>query len=482
MKIEISRKRIKDIKADGEIVFVLKNKLDHKWVTDKNDLAFLQFKAEADQALLFAHSRKVYVGLESFRPDDLRSACAQALKFFRSANCSSLKIGMYVEENAQASAQAMAEGFHLGDYEFLKYKSKPKKTNQPNKIIFALEEYADKKVDEKKASAGVRQGGIIASAVNYTREIINHTPDDVTPEKFAGLAKKLAKDIRIGISVYDEKYLLKHNMNAFYAVSRGSIHEPRLIHLAYKPKNARTRVVLVGKGITYDSGGLSLKPSDSMITMKSDKSGAAAVLGILQAAAGLKLPVEIHGIVGATENMIGHNAYKPDDVLRAKNGKTIEVRNTDAEGRLVLADCLAFAQDFQPDYLLDLATLTGACMVALGEYTIGVMGYNSELKNKILAASAESGELAAELPFNKYLAKLIKSQVADIKNVTGSKYGGAITAGLFLGEFIDRKNRDKWVHLDIAGPSYQEKEWDCNPYGASGAGVRLVVKFLQSIK
>jgi leucyl aminopeptidase len=219
-----------------------------------------------------------------------------------------------------------------------------------------------------------------------------------------------------------------------------------------------------------------------MVTMKADKSGASAVLGIIQAVAALGMDIEVHAVAGAAENMIGGNAYKPDDILTSKSGKTIEVRNTDAEGRLVLADCLTFVQqEIKPDYIIDMATLTGACVVAVGEYTTGVMGFNDALKESMLEAAKKGGELAAPLQFNKYLKKLLKSEIADISNISSSRYGGAITAALFLSEFIEEAYRDKWLHLDIAGPAYVEKAWGCNPHGASGAGVRMVVEWLKAL-
>ena len=268
------------------------------------------------------------------------------------------------------------EGFILGDYEFDKYKSK--KAKHLKKIIISG--------DEKLLKTAIRVGSIRAKAINFTRDIVNSMPDEVYPEVMANIAKQIAKENGYECNIYDEKYLQKEGYGAFYAVAKASTHTPRLIHLAYKPKKAKKRVVLVGKGLTYDSGGLSLKPADFMVTMKSDKSGASAVLGIMKAVKDLGLDVEVHGIIGAAENMIGGNAYKPDDVLRAKNGKTIEVRNTDAEGRLVLADCLCYAQEKikKFDYIFDFATLTGACVVALGEYTSGVMGYNDKTKNLVV--------------------------------------------------------------------------------------------------
>ena len=282
--------------------------------------------------------------------------------------------------------------------------------------------------------------------------------------------------------VYDENFLVSQNMNAFLAVNRSSSHPPRLIHLIYKPEvEPKKRIIFVGKGLTYDSGGLSLKPSDYMLTMKSDKSGAAAAMAIVKGAAELELPFEIHAILGATENMIGGNSYKPDDVLISRNGVTIEVRNTDAEGRLVLADCLDFAQDLEPDILIDLATLTGACVVGLGEYTSGILGNNEELKKEFKKYAEESGEFYTILEFNDYLRDLIKSNIADISNSASSRYGGSITAGLFLDKFIRKEYKDKWMHLDIAGPAYLEKDWGYNSFGASGAGVRACLYYLFKI-
>ena len=220
-----------------------------------------------------------------------------------------------------------------------------------------------------------------------------------------------------------------------------------------------------------------------MVTMKSDKSGGSAVLGMMDAIAKLNLPFEVHGIIGAVENMIGGDAFKPDDVLTAKNGKTIEVRNTDAEGRLVLADCLCYAQDEieDIDYIMDFATLTGASVVGVGHYTTSIMGNNTELTWKVVQSALDSGELATTLPFNKYLRKTIKSKIADICNISSTRYGGAITAGIFLDEFIKDENKNKWVHCDIAGPAYVEQQWGYNPYGASGAGVRMTIEFLKNL-
>ena len=299
----------------------------------------------------------------------------------------------------------------------------------------------------------------------------------------ADLAKDLAKDASIDCKVHGEKFLDRNHMHSMLSVGRASIHESQLIHMSYKPKDAKKKIVLVGKGLTYDSGGLSLKPADYMVTMKSDKSGGCAVLATLWAIAKLGLPYEVHGIVGAVENMIGGDAYKPDDILTAKNGKTIEVRNTDAEGRLVLADCLCYAQDEikDIDYIFDYATLTGACIVALGNETIGTMGHSDKLKSKMQKAANSSGELIGILPFNRYLPKQLKSGIADIVNSTSSRAAGSITAGLFLDNFVKKENKKKWLHLDIAGAAYSESPWGYNSFGGTGAGIRLTLDFIKNL-
>lgn len=311
------------------------------------------------------------------------------------------------------------------------------------------------------------------------RTIVNTTPEDFYPKSFSQKAKEIALKNNLECKIYGEEYLLDNGMNAMLAVGRASRHESQLVHLTYKPKKAKAKVVIVGKGLTYDAGGLSLK--QDMVSMKCDKSGGSAVLGILEAVSKLKLDVEVHGIIGAVENMIGGDAYKPDDILKAKNGVTIEVTNTDAEGRLVLADCLCYAQDKieDIDYIFDFATLTGACIIGLGEYTNAVLGHSGKLKKKIKKAAKSSGELVVFLPFNRYLPTMIKSEVADIVNSTSSKAGATITASLFLDKFIKKENKKKWLHFDIAGPAYRDKVWGYNPYGATGAGVRLIVDFLR---
>jgi leucyl aminopeptidase len=371
------------------------------------------------------------------------------------------------------------EGLFHGAYAFKKYKNKKKqkKANEkPSKTLYVL----TTKQNEIKEFNDIKT---ILNGVNLARDFVNTPPQDFYPKTMSKEAKKIATNNKLECKVYDEKYLKKQKMGAMLAVGRASRHESNLIHLKYtptKPNKNTIKIVFVGKGLTYDSGGLSLKPADYMQTMKSDKGGACAILGAMSALSKLNINAEIHGVLGAVENMIGGDAYKPDDVLKAKDGTMIEIGNTDAEGRLVLADCLCWSQDNIKDfdYIIDLATLTGACVVGVGEFTTGIMGNNNHFNKQIADDMLNAGELNAILPFNRYLKETIKSEIADISNIASTRYGGTITAGLFLEHFITKENKQKWVHLDIAGPAFVQKAWGYNPYGASGAGVRSIINFI----
>lgn len=459
---------INEIKSDIKVEFIQADKLKkHKQYKILNHAGF----SASQDTICFLHEKSILAcGIEDDSNDNIRSVCSIAIKALKSSNYKSAAFN--VDKN---NIKAIVEGIVLGGYEFNEYKSNSKKTKLKN-IYLTCDNIQKLKNDFQEAI-------IISDATCFTRDIVNTIPQDLNPPSFAKLAKKLAKENSLECEILGEKELKKEKMNAMLAVGRASRHDSKLIHLAYKPKNAKKIVSLIGKGLTYDSGGLSLKPATSMVTMKMDKAGACAVLGIIKAVSELKLDIEVHAFVGAVENMIGGDAYKPDDVLTARNGTTIEVRNTDAEGRLVLADVLDYAQDkVKSDYMFDFATLTGACMVALGQYTTGVMGHSSRLKHDISKSASKAGELTGSLPFNKHLKKLLKSEIADICNVASKPYGGAITAGQFLDKFIKDENKDKWLHFDIAGSAYTESPWDCNVYGGTGAGVRFMTQFLKEIK
>ncbi len=473
MKINLVNESFDSLQSDLEVIFVLNKDLNHKSIKDKKLLESLNFKAEDEEVVLLPESKKIYVGCEDNSYDCIAVAISAAVKKLQSTKFKSAKVKLL--DGEASTLKALVEGAALGAYSFTKYKSKKTKNKQELFIVT--------KNSSKELTKTFNDSLIIAESVNKTRDFVNTTPEDFYPKTMTKEAKKISKLDDITLKVHGEEYLEKNKMFSMLGVGRASRHESQLIHLTYKPKNAKTKVVLVGKGLTYDSGGLSLKPGDSMVTMKSDKAGACMVLGALNAIAQLKLPIEVHCILGAVENMIGGDAFKPDDVLTAKNGTTIEVRNTDAEGRLVLADCLCYAQDKikDIDYIFDYATLTGACVVGVGEYTTAIMGNNTGLRCNAIKNASASGEFSTSLPFNRHLRKLVKSKIADTCNMATSRYGGAITAGLFLDNFIYKENKDKWLHFDIAGPAYVENAWGYNPYGASGAGVRMTVEFMNSL-
>ncbi len=472
MKIEVTKKRICEIEADIKVVFVVDRDFDHKSIKDKESLKFLGFKGESEEVCFLAEKRVLYVGVDSLDAEEIRLASSKAINIIKNTNAKTIKIGTYTDDCPGVNLKAMSEAFILGSYSFEEYKTK-KNPLKIETVTICLDDYSNPNPPLEMAQRALNNGVIIAESTNFAKDLVNTIPHDMNSLRLAQIAKEFENLEDVTCEVYDEKFLKKQGMGAFLAVNRASHIPPRLIHVVYKPKNAKKRFVYVGKGLTYDTGGLSLKPANFMVSMKADMGGGAAVLGIIKGAAKIGLPYEVHAIVGATENAIGPEAYKPDDVLVAKNGKTIEIGNTDAEGRLVLADCLCYAAEQKPDYLIDMATLTGACVVALGEYTTAVMGHSNELKDSLMDSAKSSGELTGTLPFNRYLKKQLKSPIADLNNIASSRYGGAITAGMFLDNFVADELKDRWLHLDIAGPAFVDKAWGYNQRGASGAGVRM---------
>ena len=483
MNFNITAAPMQEINADLELIIVIDKNLKHPTIKDRKLLKKAGFGAAQNEVCLLVEKNRLYVGADHLKGAAIRPAVASAVRsLIGKKKYKHLKVATYVSHpRCSASIRALVEGVVLGSYTFTKYKSQ--KSKSPLKeVTLSLEGYEAHEITIETASRALHNGEIVANATNYTRNIVNTPPDDFYPKSMVKKAKKLAKATGLSCEVLNVKKLQKEKMETLLAVARASRHEPYVIHLSHTPKNPKKVITLVGKGLTYDSGGLSLKPGDFMVTMKADKSGASAVIGIMKAIAELDLPIEVHGFLGMVENMIGGDAYKPDDVLRAKNGKTIEVRNTDAEGRLVLADLLCYAQqEVKADYLFDFATLTGACVVGVGHYTSGVMGFEDEVKTLVKKQAKIAGELVTPLDFNDYLKKTIKSEIADVCNISNTRYGGAITAGLFLSEFIDEAHKQKWAHIDIAGPAFVEHTWGENPSGASGAGVRMMVRLLENL-
>ena len=320
-------------------------------------------------------------------------------------------------------------------------------------------------------------GNVLGDAVNLARRLVNEPPSEIYPESFVEAARKVAEGSGLKIEVWDQAKLEAERCGSLLAVARGSSREPRLVILEHKGGVAGSpSLAIVGKGVTFDSGGLSIKPSDGMKTMKCDMAGAAAMLGAMQAIARLNLPVNVIGLCGLVENMLSGSSYKLGDVLKARSGKTIEVLNTDAEGRLVLADVLDVALEHQPGKIVDLATLTGACVVALGNDVAGLMANNQVWADAVKLAGEVVGEPLWQLPMFPEYGEQIRSEVADIKNVGDGRWGGAITAAKFLEEFVAGK---PWVHLDIAGPAFLESSKPWLDAGGTGFGVRTLVELAQ---
>lgn len=317
----------------------------------------------------------------------------------------------------------------------------------------------------------------IADGIIIARDLFNETPNILTPAVMADKARTIATSFGLECTIFDETELVKRGFNLITAVGQGSENPPRLIHLTYKPAGeVKKRLAFVGKGVTFDTGGYNLKPGNSMLGMHGDMGGAAAVLGAAHAIGQLKPDgVEIHFVVPTAENSISGRAMRPQDIIKGYGGKTVEIHNTDAEGRLILADALAYIQEFKPDTIIDLATLTGACVVALGEYTAGLFTNDEELASSILKAGATSGEHFWRMPLTKKLAKGLDTHTADMKNI-GPRWGGAITAALFLKNFV---NMDSWAHLDIAGPAWAEAETPLSPPGGTGFGVATLVNLVR---
>ncbi len=356
----------------------------------------------------------------------------------------------------------MLEGFLLANYEFNKYKTDSEMKQNINKIsiifnedIIDILEYVD----------------IEVQAVNFARNLINEPGSYMTPEMLARIAKQYKK---VKTTVYDKGKIEKLGMGAFLAVGRGGKNEPKLIHLQYKPRKADKKIAIVGKGITFDSGGLDIKPATSMKNMHGDMAGAASVLAVFMALENLKPNIEVHGIIAACENMSGCDAYKPGDILTAMNGKTIEVDNTDAEGRLTLADALCFAEKLGVDEIIDIATLTGACCVALGSVASGLFSNDKLLADRLKTSADIAGEYLWELPMYEEYFDDMKSDVADFKN-SGGRYGGASSAALFLQKFV---NKTSWAHIDIAGTSIISKDFKELVKGPTGVGIRTVLTYL----
>jgi len=409
------------------------------------------------------------VGEGGTKPRDARALAVKAAN--AASKLGSMALVLMSEDDD--SLRAAAEGLHCGAYRYTTYFTGdrlPKRVLEEATII----------VKRKDGKAAIEQGEILAESIMLARDLTNAPPNDLTPKALAEAAKAGCEKHGVTYKHFDKKGLEKLEMNLFLAVNRGSAEEPRMVHMTYKPSGKHKslkRIAFVGKGLTFDSGGLCIKPGPAMLDMKCDMAGAAVTIGIVLAAARMELPIEIHALFGATENMTGDAAYRPGDVFKSAEGKTVEIINTDAEGRLVLADVLHHAAKLEPDYMIDHATLTGACLVALGPWTAGLFANDDTLATKYLEAAETEGESYWRMPLNDELRDGLRSDIADLKHM-GDKHGGSITAALFLREFV---GKTKWMHLDIAGPAFLDRAHGTSPKGGTGFGIATAIRFLENL-
>lgn len=487
MIVKIENKSILDVDSDVIIVNLFEGVKNPKGVTGVVDKAFNgiisdyvikkeNFEGKYGEVYklpIVENGKKIYIaGLgkqEEFTYTKIRNLTA---KIVRNMSGNAKKVVSILHGAGVAGlcpercAQMITEGAISGTYSFDKYKA-VKKEN-------VIEEFIIAETDEEKfkaAEQGVKKGIVTAEAVNTARDLINESSQYLYPETLAEFA---VKNSGVKTTVYNKEEIKKMGMNAFLAVGQGSVHEPKLIHMEYKCENPKKKIAIVGKGITFDAGGLDLKPAASMLTMRDDMSGAAAVICTMKAISILKPDVEVHAIVAACENMPSGSAYKPGDVITAKTGRTIEIDNTDAEGRVTLADALAYAEETGVDEIIDIATLTGACMVALGTVASGIMGNNDEKVKEFIKVAEKAGERFWQMPMYEEYGDVLKSDIADTKN-TGGRMGGTSAAGIFLSKFI--KNTP-WIHLDIAGTAFLDKANAEGIKGATAIGVRSLIKYI----
>ncbi len=404
--------------------------------------------------------------------ETVRRAASAGLRRARDLGARSVAIEVLGDRvPARQRAQSVVEGAILGTYAFDRYKRE-----KVDKVVETLRVVEPDGRQRREAAEGVRRGQVFAEATWFARDLVNAPANDVHPTHLAEAAGEIARAGGLTLEVLDRAQCRKLGMGAFLGVAAGSEQPPKFIHLSWTPAGrSRKRVAIIGKGVTFDSGGLDLKTPEGMLRMKDDMSGAAAVLGIMRALPALKPGVEVHGLIAATENMPSGAAIRPGDILRAMNGTTIEIGNTDAEGRLTLADAICYAvQKVNADEIVDMATLTGACVVALGPLCSGLFSNNDALADRLLAAADGAGERVWRLPLIDEYREHLKSDVADLNNV-GPRGGGAITAGLFLKEFAGER---PWAHLDIAGPAFLEKDTPLAPKGGTGCAVRTILGYL----
>jgi len=431
-------------------------------------------------------SRVLLIGLGEKKKatlDTVRKAAAVAANKAVSMKVENISLALHRAFGGQFDVAAMgwvcAEGTYFGSYRYDEFVTASENGRLASLNVELIDPDSAK---TKKLNAGLLSGAVIGKAQSYARTLANRPANVITPAELADIAEKVARGSRnLSCTVFDEKQMSAKGMGGVLAVGSGSQNKPRFIVLKYSPAGkaagGKPTIGLVGKAITFDSGGISIKPAAGMEEMKLDKTGGIAVLGTIKAAAELNLPINIYGIIPSAENLPSGTSYRPGDIVTTFSGKTVEVQNTDAEGRMILCDALSYAVKQNCDIIIDIATLTGACMVALGKYMAGLMGNDDKLIKQLQKAAAESGEKLWHMPSGGEYAEEMKSKIADLKNI-GSKWGGACTGAAFLRQFVGDK---KWAHLDIAGVDVFEKATESSAEGSSGFGVRLLTTYLMDL-
>ena len=438
-----------------------------------------EFKGASKEEVTFYNPSEIkaeritFMGLgkrDEVELEKLRSMAGKAVKSSRGKTLSEVFIAVpdasKLKIDEAEILKSLGEGAVLGNHLYRKYKEEKKL--KPLKRVHLIV-----KPDAKKNYGGfLRRVESICSGTIQAREWVNTPSNEKKPEQFARLIRTAAGKTKLRIAVMNDKQLKQKKFGSLLAVAAGSESKPRMVILEHRPSGAKTTVALIGKGVTFDSGGLNIKPSGSLDYMKSDMSGAAVVASTLIAVSKLKPKINIVGLIPIVENMPSGSATRPGDIVRSYSGKTVEINNTDAEGRLILIDAMTYAvKTYKPQILIDLATLTGACVVALGEKIAGVFSSDDDLAESILKSGAKTHERCWKMPLPEDYKEMLKSEFADLSNIGGTRWGGAITAALFLSEFVEGT---PWAHIDIAGPSYSKKESDyCGP-GGTGFGVRLL--------
>jgi leucyl aminopeptidase len=452
------------------------------------------FTAKWGQAVIlypqseFSFSRIILTGLgkkKEITPERIRKAYGYAGKKARELKIRNLAV-LALESNGlpirlRESSQALVEGIRLANYKLDRYKTSEEAKGG---VLQTLTVFVDKLKNLQAIEKGVADGEIFSWATNFTRDLTNQPSNQLNPTVLGQVAMKLSRESKLKCQVLSESQIKKLNMNAFLAVSAGSEQPPKLIILEYSPPKRKNTLALVGKGITFDAGGLSLKPTENMLEMKGDMMGGAVVLATIAGCAKLQLPLRLIGIIPAAENLPSGSAQKIGDIIRSHSGKTIEVLNTDAEGRLILADALSYAQSFDPDAIIDVATLTAAIKIALGPICAGIFSNHPGLSTNMIQAGETSGERVWPMPLWDEYRQFLDSDLADLKNV-GGRWGGAILAATFLKTFVGKV---PWMHLDIAGVDFKDKDLDTEKdyfywtKGSTGFGARLLLQFLKDWK